>query len=75
MGGHSFNRIEGRAYRLLKPHKVADEIERIYSETKIDYFEFTGGTFNAPLDYWIMQRRFPMRSALRVLKSGSVQWG
>ncbi len=45
----TYNRIEGAVYRLRDPQRVADEIERMVSETGIDFIEFTDSTFNIPL--------------------------
>lgn len=45
----TYNKIEGRKYRLRTPELVADEIETLYRETGIAAFEFTDSTFNLPL--------------------------
>ncbi|MFH1023183.1 MAG: radical SAM protein [Planctomycetota bacterium] len=45
----TYNRIEGRAWRLRDPRLVADEIEEAIRETGIRKFEFTDSTFNLPL--------------------------
>ncbi len=47
----TYNRIEGRRWRLRDPQKVADEIETIVRETGMRYIEFTDSTFNVPLDH------------------------
>jgi len=47
----TYNRIEGREYRLRTPQQVADDIERMVSETGINHIEFTDSTFNMPLDH------------------------
>lgn len=45
----TYNHIEGRQYRLRRPEKVAEEIERLVHETGIRKVEFTDSTFNLPL--------------------------
>jgi len=45
----TYNRIEGSAYRLRDPQQVADDIERLVSDTGIRNIEFTDSTFNVPL--------------------------
>lgn len=47
----TYNRIEGRRYRLRSPQKIADEIESLLHETGINRFEFTDSTFNVPLKH------------------------
>jgi radical SAM superfamily enzyme YgiQ (UPF0313 family) len=47
----TYNQIEGHTYRLRKPESVADEIERLVSETGIHFVEFTDSTFNIPLNH------------------------
>ena len=47
----TYNRLEGREYRFRTPHVVADEIERLVSETGINHIEFVDSTFNIPLDH------------------------
>ena len=47
----TYNRIEGREYRFRTPQRVADDIEKLVSETGINHIEFTDSTFNVPLDH------------------------
>jgi len=47
----TYNRIEGKHYRLRDPLRVADDIETLVTETGIDHVEFTDSTFNIPLDH------------------------
>jgi hypothetical protein len=47
----TYSRIEGRAWRLRSPTRVADEIETLIRETGIRDIEFTDSTFNLPLDH------------------------
>ena len=47
----TYNRIEGRRYRLRSPESIADEIECLVRETGIEHLEFTDSTFNVPLDH------------------------
>lgn len=47
----TYNRIEGLAYRLKNPNRVADEIENLVRETGIKSIEFTDSTFNVPLSH------------------------
>jgi len=47
----TYNRIEGREYRLYTPQRVADDIEKLVFETGINHIEFTDSTFNVPLDH------------------------
>jgi len=44
----TYNRIEGQAYRLKSPEKVADEIAMLVKRTGIRTVEFTDSTFNIP---------------------------
>ena len=46
-----YNKIEGCYYRLRNPQLIADEIECLVKETKINYIEFTDSTFNIPLNH------------------------
>jgi radical SAM superfamily enzyme YgiQ (UPF0313 family) len=47
----TYNRLEGRAYRLRDPEAIADEIERGVRATGIRDVEFVDSTFNVPLDH------------------------
>jgi radical SAM superfamily enzyme YgiQ (UPF0313 family) len=47
----TYNRIEGRKYRLKDPQMIADYIERLFTETGINHIEFTDSTFNIPLGH------------------------
>ena len=45
----TYNKIEGRQYRLRNPRLIADEIEVLTKETGIKHLEFTDSIFNMPL--------------------------
>jgi radical SAM superfamily enzyme YgiQ (UPF0313 family) len=47
----TYNRIEGRVYRLRSPHAIADEIEAFVKATGIHNVEIVDSAFNAPLDH------------------------
>jgi hypothetical protein len=47
----TYNRIEGRAYRLRSPRAIADEIESFVTATGIRHVEIVDSAFNAPLDH------------------------
>jgi radical SAM superfamily enzyme YgiQ (UPF0313 family) len=47
----TYNRIEGRAYRLRSPAVVADEIGAFVRSTGIRNVEIVDSTFNVPLDH------------------------
>jgi anaerobic magnesium-protoporphyrin IX monomethyl ester cyclase len=47
----TYNRIEGRSWRLRDPKKVVDEIETMVRESGIRAVEFTDSTFNIPLEH------------------------
>jgi hypothetical protein len=47
----TYNHIEGFAYRLRNPQRIADEIEYLVRKTGIDHIEFTDSTFNIPLGH------------------------
>lgn len=47
----TYNRIEGRRWRLRDPEKVADDIEKLVGKTGITHVEFTDSTFNLPLGH------------------------
>jgi radical SAM superfamily enzyme YgiQ (UPF0313 family) len=47
----TYNKIEGRQYRLRNPLLVALEIESLIDRTGIDLIEFVDSTFNIPLDH------------------------
>jgi radical SAM superfamily enzyme YgiQ (UPF0313 family) len=44
----TYNKIEGKQYRLRNPKLVADEIEILVKETGIKHIEFTDSIFNIP---------------------------
>jgi radical SAM superfamily enzyme YgiQ (UPF0313 family) len=44
----TYNKIEGKQYRLRSPKLVADEIEILVKETGIRHIEFTDSIFNIP---------------------------
>jgi radical SAM superfamily enzyme YgiQ (UPF0313 family) len=47
----TYNRLEGHAYRLRSPSRIADEIEAFVKATGIRSVEIVDSTFNAPLDH------------------------
>jgi len=47
----TYNKIEGKKYRLRNPGLVADEIEILVKETGITHIEFTDSIFNFPLSH------------------------
>ncbi|MFC1823929.1 B12-binding domain-containing radical SAM protein [Thermodesulfobacteriota bacterium] len=47
----TYNRLEGRVYRLKDPLLVANEVETLVKETGIRHIEFTDSTFNIPLGH------------------------
>lgn len=47
----TYNKIEGKKYRLRTPAIVADEIEKLVRETGIHHVEFTDSIFNIPLKH------------------------
>lgn len=47
----TYNKIEGKQYRLRNPKLVADEIEILVRETGINHIEFTDSIFNFPLSH------------------------
>jgi len=47
----TYNKIEGKKYRLKNPQLIADDIERLFKETGINHIEFTDSTFNIPLGH------------------------
>ena len=47
----TYNKIEGKKYRLRNPKLVADEIELLVRETGISHVEFTDSIFNVPLSH------------------------
>ena len=47
----TYNKIEGKQYRLINPRRVADEIEILVKETGINHIEFTDSIFNIPLHH------------------------
>lgn len=47
----TYNKIEGKIYRLRTPKLVADEIEILVKKTGINHVEFTDSIFNIPLSH------------------------
>jgi radical SAM superfamily enzyme YgiQ (UPF0313 family) len=47
----TYNKIEGRKYRLRNPRLVAEEIKALVNETGIRHIEFTDSIFNMPLSH------------------------
>ena len=47
----TYNRIEGKQYRLRNPKLIADEIEILINDTGINHIEFTDSIFNFPLSH------------------------
>ena len=47
----TYNKIEGKQYRLRNPKLIADEIEILVKETGINHVEFTDSIFNMPLSH------------------------
>jgi radical SAM superfamily enzyme YgiQ (UPF0313 family) len=47
----TYNRLEGRVYRLKDPLLVAKEVQTLVNETGIRHIEFTDSTFNIPLEH------------------------
>ncbi len=47
----TYNKIEGKKYRLRDPGLVASEIETLVKETGIRHIEFTDSIFNVPLSH------------------------
>jgi radical SAM superfamily enzyme YgiQ (UPF0313 family) len=47
----TYNKIEGKKYRLRNPKLIADEIELLVKETGINHIEFTDSIFNVPLNH------------------------
>jgi len=47
----TYNRLEGKVYRLKDPLRVANEVETMVNETGIRHIEFTDSTFNIPLEH------------------------
>ena len=47
----TYNKIEGKQYRLRNPGLIADEIEILVRETGINHIEFTDSIFNVPLTH------------------------
>ncbi|MCG8571338.1 MAG: radical SAM protein [Spirochaetes bacterium] len=74
----SYNKIEGTAYRFRQPETIADDIEKLYKESKIDYFEFTDSAFNIPLEHAksvlraIIKRKLPIKLGTPDLNPGAI---
>ncbi|KPA15980.1 Radical SAM domain-containing protein [Candidatus Magnetomorum sp. HK-1] len=47
----TYNRIEGKRFRLYEPQSIADHIEFLVHQTSIRAFEFTDNVFNIPLTH------------------------
>ena len=47
----TYNRLEGKVYRVKDPQRVANEVETLVYETGIRHIEFTDSTFNIPLEH------------------------
>ena len=47
----TYNKIEGKHYRLINPRRIANEIEILVNETGINHLEFTDSIFNIPLPH------------------------
>ncbi len=47
----TYNRVEGRYFRLRDPQSVADEIEHLVGQTGIHDFEIIDSVFNIPIDH------------------------
>jgi pyruvate-formate lyase-activating enzyme len=47
----TYNKIEGKQYRLRSPKLIADEIEMLVKETGISHVEFADSLFNIPLSH------------------------
>ena len=47
----TYNRLEGRVYRIKDPLRVAEEVEMLVNETGIRHIEFTDSTFNIPIEH------------------------
>ena len=47
----TYNKIEGKQYRLRSPKFIADEIEMFVKETGISHVEFADSIFNIPLSH------------------------
>ena len=47
----TYNKIEGKQYRLRSPNLIADEIEMLVKETGISHVEFADSLFNIPLSH------------------------
>jgi anaerobic magnesium-protoporphyrin IX monomethyl ester cyclase len=47
----SYNRIEGRSYRLRSPERVAEEIAELVTHTSQRHIELVDSAFNVPLNH------------------------
>ena len=74
----TYNRIEGKKYRLRNPALVADEIENLVKETGINHIEFTDSIFNVPLIHAkevlreVISKKLDLRLHTMGLSPGSV---
>lgn len=74
----TYNRIEGRRYRLREPERISDEIATLVKETGIRRIEFTDSTFNIPMDHAknvlrsLIRKRLPLKLRTMGLNPGGV---
>jgi len=74
----TYNKIEGKEYRLRNPMLVADEIENLIKETGINHIEFTDSIFNVPLTHAkevlreVIRKKLDLRLHTMGLSPGSV---
>jgi hypothetical protein len=68
----TYNRLEGRAYRLRSPAAVADDIENFVKATNIRTVEIVDSTFNVPLDHAkaVLREIIARKLNLRLLTMG-----
>jgi organic radical activating enzyme len=74
----TYNKIEGKKYRLRNPLRVADEIENLVKETGINHIEFTDSIFNMPLTHAkevlreVIRKKLDLRLHTMGLSPGSI---
>jgi radical SAM superfamily enzyme YgiQ (UPF0313 family) len=74
----TYNKVEGRRYRLRSPDRVAGDIGELVKETGVNHIEFTDSTFNIPLDHSkavlraLASKRLDLRLRTMGLNPGSV---
>jgi radical SAM superfamily enzyme YgiQ (UPF0313 family) len=74
----TYNRIEGKHYRLKDPQIIADHIEKLFQETGINHIEFTDSTFNIPLGHCkkvlkaLILKKLPLNLRTMGLNPGAV---